>query len=244
MTKQIRVSDLDIYRTDFTKTGFIFDGITDWVSGSKSKDGYRARVGRDGSFGKHRLYYADKVVTISGSGVFGSPAEADAGKDRLNSIKTEGKTILVVVTDDRGATQRKMQVDSIDIPDNHGSHMFRWSMNLIARDPNRYSAPVTKVGRPPVQGVGLFIPLGSEITEDTVRNIVLNPLGIDKATEDVITPEGFRKTPAGWSSTSDSRIYITTGRFGVSDETTTVEWTDGSDLPYPDTFYPDTMYPA
>jgi hypothetical protein len=244
MTQQITVHDLDIHRVDFTKTGFIFDSLVDWVTGSASKDTYKARTGRDGSFGKHRLYYADKVVTVTGSGVFNTPAEAARGKDRLNSLKSMGRPLRVTVVDEGGTTQRTMQVASVKIPDNHGSHLFTYTLDLISSDPNRYSLPVVKVGQPPVRGVGLFIPLGSEITEDTFRNLVTNPRGVDKAVDEIITPDGFRATPTNWSSTSDSRIYITTGRFGVSDETTTVEWTDGSDLPYPDTFYPDTMYPA
>lgn len=160
----INLDGLMIHKNDYTQTGFIYNNIVDWYSGSSTKSTPRARPSSDGSFDTNRFYYNDLVVSISGHYINYDPTQVARAKSQLAGKKKGGRSVAIAVYDAVGVTSRTGKIAKVSIPHSADPYSFSYTIDILCVDPKRYGDLRVLTTSLAVGGGGLSFPLQFPLT--------------------------------------------------------------------------------
>jgi hypothetical protein len=138
----------------FAAEGWSFRDLTDWWGQTDDKKDAVERPQAHGSFPARESLRASRAISFTANYVGSSQAEAEVGFDALSATGAEGP-VLMTVTTPAGSSWRVVTVESVK-PVRHrgGSGYGMLAVDLIARDPRRYSAGEWLSTPPPSPGQG------------------------------------------------------------------------------------------
>lgn len=138
------VGSLVVPSSDISVSGFVYNDIESWYSGSDMVSSFTQRNNADGSSGGSQVFYEDLIVSLSGVYVGTSPSATSAAKSRLAAMKNSGRTLQISLTDEGGKTSRYCNVASVVIPHTSDKYSFKFSIHFACKDPLRYG-PTTSI---------------------------------------------------------------------------------------------------
>jgi hypothetical protein len=123
--------------------GFYFINLTDWYSLPEAKTEVRERPLADGAFGFSGDYRQAAVISIDGIYLAEDRFDLQQARGQLMQA-ARGAQVPLTFTDEEGPTTRLVSVRSMPMADDHGQLQFRFSIDVLSMDPNRYG-PVISV---------------------------------------------------------------------------------------------------
>lgn len=167
--RQFHIDDLVITQHDPSVSGFMFNKVVDWYSGSTSKSQFESRPGANGSFGTPTINYGDLVVSVEGIYLGVDEQSTDRARIKFGGIKKRGQYVRIAFLDSLGLTYRNAQVARTHIPHTSSKVTFSWSADFICTDTRRYGEyqDVGVITKPPTATGGLQFPITFPITFGT-----------------------------------------------------------------------------
>lgn len=145
---------------DVAFTGWSFKDLTDWWGQTADKTDVVERPQAHGAFEVARSLRASRALSFNATYIGGTQSDAEDAFDDLSAVGADGPVSMVVTTP-KGRTARLVTVEQVSPEDHHGRKYGRIAVDLIARDPRRYSVsadvPWEQTG-PPTAGVGRVWP--------------------------------------------------------------------------------------
>jgi hypothetical protein len=142
--------------------GWIYDNdsLRSWYKLPEIEVKLNKRPNAHGTYSPDQLFAGEARPEIMGK-YFGETIEdAHAARLRLLALFSDGRPVLMTVTDPTGATSRQCFVIDVDpewMPDAH----FTFTIALRAPDPRRYADAIISLGGLPTPSSGLTWPLGT-----------------------------------------------------------------------------------
>lgn len=142
--------------------GWIYnnDSLRSWYKLPEVESKLNKRPNAHGTYSPDQLYAGEARPEIVGK-YFGETVEgAHAARLRLLALFSDGRPVLMTVTDPTGPTSRQCFVVDVDpewMPDAH----FEFTIALRAPDPRRYATTSVLLAGLPTPSSGLTWPLGS-----------------------------------------------------------------------------------
>ena len=162
--KLLQINTLVIPANDLSVSGFVFNHIKDWYSGSTGDPTQDRRDSGDGFFEELDMGYNGLVVSFEGVCVDEDIVALARKKGKFAALRRGGATIPVSYTDPLGKTTRHGKVISTPIPHSSDLTSFKWAIDILCHDPLRYGDTVTSSNGVPVDGGGLVWPITYPIT--------------------------------------------------------------------------------
>lgn len=117
--------------------GLAFETLMGW-RGLPASRGQRSNIpGGHGSFGRTKLNRDSRVIALKGHIIGQDRASFTEARDRFESALAEGIGVMRVATDE-GIWEREIEIDTLDIDDDHGLSATSFTVDMIAPDPRRY----------------------------------------------------------------------------------------------------------
>ena len=144
---------------DAATAGFTLSDLAGWYSGAPSRRSVRDRPLADGAFGVSRFYRGARVISVQGSYIGSSVADAYQARDTLAALQSDGRSSQFVVTDDLGVRSCSVELISEPVPDEGlFSPFFKWSFDVVAPDPRKYGPTLAPFTGLPTAGTGYVWP--------------------------------------------------------------------------------------
>lgn len=125
--------------------GLVWSEVDGWSGLPDAKGGNDSIPGSHGSFGRRKLFRESRQITLKGAIYASDNAGLVAIRDGLEAALAEGVGIMKVSTPAAGVWERGVEIDTLDIDDDHGRNSTRFVIDMIAPDPRRYG-PAQRVG--------------------------------------------------------------------------------------------------
>lgn len=160
--------------TDTITFGAAPEAGSPWVYNNTTLDAWYALPEADPKVSKrpnaHGAYNLGQVFTkehrpvVNGQYYGATAAEALAARNRLNAMFTDGKPVVLRVTDDLGTTSRQVWLLEASTSFRYDFSHFPFDLAFIAPDPRRYAPAVASSDGMPAGGTGLFWDLGTAVS--------------------------------------------------------------------------------
>lgn len=144
-------------------TGYVYNNATldAWYRLAQPETRLTKRPNAHGTYSPGQIFTAEHRPVVNGQYYGTSAADAQAARERLAALFSDGRSITMRVIDDLRTTTRTAWVADFDAPFHYGHDHFDFDMVLIAPDPRRYGAPVTVSTGLPSVSTGLIWNLGT-----------------------------------------------------------------------------------
>lgn len=144
---------------DNATSGFTLARLQGWYGGAPSRRTLRDRPQADGAFGSARYYRGARVVSVEGSYIGSSIADAYAARDTLAALQANGLSSSFAVTDQLGTRTATVELVSAPDPDDGlFSPFFTFAFDVVASDPRKYGATLAPFTGLPTAGTGYVWP--------------------------------------------------------------------------------------
>ncbi|SFR76145.1 hypothetical protein SAMN05428970_2021 [Agromyces sp. CF514] len=155
---------------DQAVSGFTLADMSGWYRGAPSRRGdtIRKRPQNDGAFGSARFFRDGRVITVEGSYIGSSIADAYAARDRLESLQADGLSSEFAVTDELGTRSCMVELLTEPTPDEGlFSPFFKFAFDVFAADARKYGPELVASSGLPASGTGITYPITYPITYGT-----------------------------------------------------------------------------
>lgn len=144
---------------DHPTDGLYWTDLQGWWGLPDLKASSDSIPGAHGSFEKANHYRESRVITVVGHILADSPAGLAAVRQRLETALAAGAGEMSVTTGAYGTWFRTVEVDTLDIEPDHGKRSTKFTVDMIAHDPIRYSELLTAgPATLPIVSGGLMLP--------------------------------------------------------------------------------------
>lgn len=126
-------------------SGLIWSEVEGWSGLTDGRGEGDAIPGAHGSFPRSRVWRESRQITLKGAIYADDNAGLIAARERLEAALFAGVGTMTVATPAGGSWSREVEIDTLEIDDDHGRHMTRFVVDMIAPDPRRYG-PLMTVG--------------------------------------------------------------------------------------------------
>lgn len=142
--------------------GFYWTDLTGWWGLPDLRGETDNIPGTHGKFRRTEYLRDSRVITLTGHILCDTNLQLVAARDRLENTLAAGGGVMRVVTEQTGAWERFVEIDTLVIEPDHGRQYAKFTVDMIALDPRRYGPwqQVGPVGLPvSVGGVNLPQPM-------------------------------------------------------------------------------------
>lgn len=147
ITSTITLGSLTFGDVEFQ--GWSFRELIDWWGQTEDKLDVVERPQAHGAFDVERSLRSSRAISFTGTFVGSDQASVENAYDDLSAVGAEGP-VQMVVTTPAGATMRTVTVERVTPVDHRGRKYGRFAVDLIARDPRRYTFDVQSAVTGPV----------------------------------------------------------------------------------------------
>lgn len=126
-------------------SGLIWSEVEGWSGLTDGRGAGDLKPGTHGSFGRRRVLRESRPITLKGAIYADDNAGLVAARERLEAALMEGVGTMTVSTPATGSWSREVEIDTLDIDDDHGRNFTFFTIDMIAPDPRRYG-PLQLVG--------------------------------------------------------------------------------------------------
>jgi hypothetical protein len=143
----------------FAAQGWSFRDLVDWWGTTPAKGSPVERPQGHGAFEASQSLRSSRAISITANYIGESQAEVEDAFDTLSAVGAEGP-VLMTVTTPAGSSHRVVTIEDT-APTRHrgGSPIGGMTVDMIARDPRRYSSGEWLSTPPPSPGQGLVWPV-------------------------------------------------------------------------------------
>jgi hypothetical protein len=155
---------------DQAVSGFTLADISGWYRGAPSRrgDSIRKRPQNDGAFGSARFFRDGRVITVEGSYIGSSIADAYEARDALEALQADGLSSDFTVTDELGTRSATVELLTEPTPDEGlFSPFFKFAFDVFAADSRKYGPEEVVSTGLPTSGSGITYPITYPISYGT-----------------------------------------------------------------------------
>jgi len=159
----ISSTDAILFATSPEVTGFVYDNETldAWYELPSADPKLSKRPNAHGSYDPGQIFTKEARPVVAGQYYGSSAADALSARLRINALFSDGKSVVMRVTDELGATTRRVWLLEASTKFRYDFSHFPIDLSLVAPDPRRYGPTVSDSEGMPSAGGGLFWDLGT-----------------------------------------------------------------------------------
>lgn len=156
-------TDVIAFYPDPSVNGWVYDNATldAWYALAETDPKVNKRPNAHGSYGLGQVFTKEHRPVIVGQYYGASATDALTARNRMASMFSDGRPVLITVTDELGATSRQVWLVDLDAPFRYDFSHFPLDLSFIAPDPRRYAATESVSDGMPSGGTGLVWNLGT-----------------------------------------------------------------------------------
>jgi len=159
----ISANDTILFAATPSVTGFVYDNETldAWYEMPAADPKLSKRPNAHGTYEPGQIFTKEGRPLVVGQYYGASAADALAARLRLSALFSDGNPVTMRVTDELGATTRRVWLLEASTRFRYDFSHFPIDLALVAPDPRRYGPTVTDTEGMPTAGGGLFWNLGT-----------------------------------------------------------------------------------
>lgn len=178
--------------------GFTYDKLDGWYGVPPVDARLMKRPNQPGAFAADRTTPPEATISVEGQYFGSSEVDALKARERLLSIYSDGRPVIMRVDDALRTTARTVLVAAVDIPWTFRNE-FKWTIDMKAPDPRRYGAALLVSNTLALAGSGLVLP-----TVDSPASGLDFDFGVDFGT----TPNDGRITIVNVGGTETTTTFV------------------------------------
>lgn len=142
---------------------WVYDNVTldAWYALPETDPKVSKRPNAHGAYSLGQVFTKEHRPIVSGQYFGGSTLEALVARNRLNALFSDGKSLIMRVTDELGESTREVWLINAANNFRHDFSHFPFDLVFVAHDPRRYGPIQTTTDGMPSSGTGLFWHLGT-----------------------------------------------------------------------------------
>lgn len=133
-----------VFPTWADRPGWYWHDLTDWYGLTDDKVDVQERVAAHGAFPERRSWRQSRAITLGVTYMASDRADLIRAIDAVSAVGAEGP-VTMTVEDELATTSRLVTVRHVDVPPDRAMLDIEIQVDLLARDPRRYSTVVQEI---------------------------------------------------------------------------------------------------